>query len=204
VYNECIMNNNGDINTKLGLHFLNECDYNLAINALTKAIESESDNAYIYDLRGIAYSSIQEYDKSIADFNKAIELDAQLSPAYNNRALSYWAIDMLEEALLDINNAIELSQDDDETPEAVYYSNRGLIQYTLGNFKDAILDCNTAILYGCETWENFNCLGEAYASLGEYKEASRYFQCALDFNPNDINVFTNYLSVKNISDNPRL
>ena len=198
MYNECIMNNS--ISTKIGLHFLNECDYNSAINAFTKAIELESENAYIYDLRGIAYASIQEYDKSIADFNRAIEIDGLLSPAYNNRALSYWALDMIEEALADINKAIELIRGNDESQKAVYYSNSGLIQNTKGNFQYAIFDCCMAILYGCETWENFNCFGEAHALLGEYGEASKYFQCALDFNPNDINVFTNYLSVKSISD----
>ena len=193
--------NNSEINNRLGLHFLNEYDYNLAINVLTKAIELEPDNAYLYDLRGIAYGSIQEYDKSIADFNRAIELNAQLSPAYNNRALSYWAIDKLEEALTDINKAIELSQSNDEAPKAVYYSNRGLIQCALCNFNDAVLDCSTAILYGCETWENFNCIGEAFASLGKYEEALKYFHCALVINPNDINVFANYLSVNSISGN---
>ncbi len=172
----------------------------MAINTLTKAIESESDNAYLYDLRGIAYASIQEYDKSIADFNMAIEIDGLLSPAYNNRALSYWAIDMLEEALVDINKAIELSQGNDESQKAVYYSNSGLIQNTKGNFRYAIFDCCMAILFGCETSENFNCLGEAHASLGEFNEASKYFQCALDFSPNDINVFASHLSVKSISD----
>jgi tetratricopeptide (TPR) repeat protein len=195
------MINNSEINTKLGLYFLNECDYKFAINALTKAIEAEADNSYLYDLRGIAYGSIQEYDKSIADFSKAIELNTPLSPAYNNRALSYWAIDKLEEALIDINKAIELSQDNDESPKAVYYSNRGLIQYALCNFNDAVLDCSTAILYGCETWENFNCLGEAFASLGKYEEALKYFYYAFNVNPNNINVFANYLSVNNISDN---
>ncbi|MFA5629020.1 MAG: tetratricopeptide repeat protein [Dehalococcoidales bacterium] len=193
--------NNNEINMMLGRHFLNECNYNLAISALTKAIESESDNACLYDLRGIAYGSIQEYEKSIADFNMAIELNAQLSCAYNNRALSYWSIDMLEKALMDIDKAIELSQDNDGSSKAVYYSNRGLIQYALCNFNDAVLDCSIAILYGCETWENLNCLGEAFASLGKYEEALKYFHYALDINPNGINIFANYLSVKNISGN---
>ena len=203
MYNKCIMNNS-DINMKLGLHFLSECDYNLAINALTKAIETDSENAYFYDLRGIAYGSIQEYDESIADFNRAIELDAQLSPSYNNRALSYWALDMIDEALIDINKAIELSQGNDESQKAVYYSNSGLIQNTKGNFQYAIFDCCMAILLGCETCENFNCLGESFASLGEYVEASNYFNCALAVDPNDINVFANYVLVKNISDNQEL
>lgn len=196
--------NNNDINTKLGLHFLNECDYNLAINTLTKAIETESENAYLYDLRGIAYGSIQEYDKSIADFSRAIELDGQLSPAYNNRALSYWALDMIEEALIDINKAIELSQGNAVSQKAVYYSNSGLIQNTKGNFQYAIFDCCMAIVFGCETCENFNCLGESFASLGEYGKASNYFNCALTVNPNDINVFANYVLAKSISDNPEL
>jgi Tfp pilus assembly protein PilF len=53
---------------KLGRHFLNDGSYELAINALTKAIELDPDNALAYDLRGIAQGYKFEYDAALASF----------------------------------------------------------------------------------------------------------------------------------------
>ena len=96
------MENNKDmrnIRLELGQHFIEEGSYDLAVNALTKAIAIDPHNAQLFDFRGIAFGSNREYDEAIADFNMAIEIDSQLAGAYNNRALSYWALDMIEEAL---------------------------------------------------------------------------------------------------------
>ena len=93
-----------NINLELGKYFIKEHSYDLALNALTKAISQEPNNANLYDFRGIAYGSIQEHEKAIADFSMAISIDNQIASAYNNRSLSYWALDMICEAENDINS----------------------------------------------------------------------------------------------------
>jgi len=182
-----------NISLELGRHFIEECNYDLAVNALTKAIAIEPHNAQIYDFRGIAYGSNREHDEAIADFNMAIEIDSQMAAAYNNRALSYWALDMIEEALNDINQALEL-----DSNVAVFFANRGLIQYTKDNFQEAILDYSVAMLSGFTGIEAYNGRGEAYAALGEYVKALADFDQALALSPNDIIAFANYALVTSL------
>lgn len=175
----------GNIRLKLGQHFIEERSYDLAINALTKAILLEPHNAQIYNFRGIAHGSKREYEEAVDDFDTAIEVDGSLAGAYNNRALSYWALNMIEDALNDINKAIELD------PVAVFFANRGLIQCTNGNFQEAILDYGIAIISGYAGIDAFNGRGEAYAELGDYKKALEDFDQALTLNPNDTVAFAN-------------
>ncbi|MEA3222675.1 MAG: tetratricopeptide repeat protein [Thermodesulfobacteriota bacterium] len=183
-----------NISLELGKHFIEECSYDLAVNALTKAIVIEPHNAQIYDFRGIAYGSNREYHKAIADFNMAIEIDNQLAAAYNNRALSHWALDMIEEALNDINKAIELDSD-----VAVFFVNSGLIQYAKGDFQEAVLDYSLAIIIsGFTGIDAYNGRGEAYAEVGEYQKALADFDRSLALNPNDVVAFANYALVNNL------
>jgi tetratricopeptide (TPR) repeat protein len=176
-----------NINLELGKHFIEEGSYDLAINALTKAIVIEPHNAQLYDFRGIAYGSNREHGEAIVDFNMAIEIDSQMAAAYNNRALSYWALDMIEEAFDDINKAVEL----DSNNVAVFFANRGLIQYAKGAFHEAILDYSVAMLLGYDGIDAHNGRGEAYAGLGEYEKALADFDHALTLNPNEVVVFAN-------------
>ena len=129
-----------NINLELGKYFIKEHSYDLALNALTKAISQEPNNANLYDFRGIAYGSIQEHEKAIADFSMAISIDNQIASAYNNRSLSYWALDMICEAENDINKAIDL-----DSGMAVFHANRGLIMYTKGAYQESVFDYCIAI-----------------------------------------------------------
>jgi tetratricopeptide (TPR) repeat protein len=58
-----------------GSVYLNELDYDQALDDFNKAIELQPDLALAYYYRGIAYTLTGDYDKAQADMNQALELD---------------------------------------------------------------------------------------------------------------------------------
>lgn len=57
-----------------------------SITSLNQAIEKDSDNGRLYNLRGYAYLSLEEEDKAKEDFEKSIALD-DLPTAHRNLVL---------------------------------------------------------------------------------------------------------------------
>ncbi len=180
------MSNQAAIFLKLGRHYIGEKDYDLAINALTRAIELEPDNAHAYGKRGVAHAEKFEYEESVRDFDRAILLDFTYAGAYNNRALSCYRTSMFKEALADYDRAIELS------PEiALFYANRGLARHRLGEYEEAIADYSQAIEMDPADSEALNHRGETHAHLGEYEKALADFDEALEIDPWHIHACAN-------------
>lgn len=178
----------------LGIHFLEEEDWERAITALTSAIELKPDNAFAYDCRGIAYGKAERYDEAIADFSRAISIDPTLAGAYNNRGLSYYKQYRFDEAIADYTIAIHLSSD-----VAIFYANRGLAQSWKGDLPAAIGDYDKAIELDPTLPETHNNRGEAHAELGEYEKAIADFDYELALNPNDVVAHANRISLGKIS-----
>jgi len=170
----------------LGQHFLNEEDWEGAINAFTSYIELKSDDPLVYDRRGIAYGRAERYDEAIADFNRAIDLEPAFAGAYNNRGLSCYKQYRFDEAIADYDIAIQLSPD-----VAVFYANRGLAYSCKGDTHMAIADYNKAIELDPNLPEVHNYRGEAYAELGQFEKALADFDRELALNPNDIVAYAN-------------
>ncbi len=175
-----------DLYLKLGRHYVAQHDYDLAINALTRAIELEPDNAHTYCRRGAARAKKEEYDEALRDFDRAIRLDFSYAGAYNNRALTYYRLGMFKESLADYNRAIELSPD-----VGLFYADRGLLHHHRGEYDEAIADYTRAIDLDPTDTEALNNRGETYAHLGEYDKALADFDEALDIDPGHIQACAN-------------
>ncbi|RLB23007.1 MAG: hypothetical protein DRG73_06020 [Deltaproteobacteria bacterium] len=102
---------------RIGLTEYEKGNYRQAIENYTKGIESNPDDASLYNNRGLAYYSFEQYDKAISDFNKAIELKPDFADAYYNRGLayfrkgSYYNFEPRKKAIDDFTKAIELQPD---------------------------------------------------------------------------------------------
>ncbi len=60
-----------------------------AIREYTQAIESNGDNAALYNNRGVAYLKTNRFEQAEADFRKAISLDSKLAEPHFNLAIIY-------------------------------------------------------------------------------------------------------------------
>jgi tetratricopeptide (TPR) repeat protein len=179
-----------DFLLELGLHFLEDEDWERAITAFTRLIKLEPDSAFIYDRRGIAYGRTERYDEAIADFSQAIAIDDSFAGAHNNRGLSYYKKYWFDEAIADYDRAIELSPD-----IAVFYANRGLAHSCKEDFHVAIADYSKAIELDPNLPETHNNRGEAYEKLGECEKAIADFDRELEINPNDVVAYANRVSL---------
>ena len=101
--------------------------------------QAESNDANIYNARGITHSGNGEYDQAIAAFTKAIELDPDHSIAYYNRGLAYRIKEDYKRAIADYTKAIEI---DPHNADAYYRRSRAWLH--LGEEEKAKSDMKTA------------------------------------------------------------
>jgi tetratricopeptide (TPR) repeat protein len=84
-------------------------DLDKKINACTKAIELNINNAGAYLLRRNSYFKKEYFDKAIQDYNKAIALKPKFEEGYTKRGLAY-----INKAIFDYTKALELNPENKE------------------------------------------------------------------------------------------
>ena len=73
--------------------------------------EPESNDADLYNTRGVAYSESNQHDQAIKAFTKAIELKPDHAEVHYNRGIVYNIKGDYEHAIADYTKAIELKPD---------------------------------------------------------------------------------------------
>jgi tetratricopeptide (TPR) repeat protein len=82
-------------------------NYEDALPLVSKALELDETEAYIWDTRGELYYHIGEYEKSVNDMDKALKIEKNAS-SYYYRGLSYLKLDKKSKACSDFSKAGEL------------------------------------------------------------------------------------------------
>jgi Flp pilus assembly protein TadD len=111
---------------------LNDGKVTEAIEAYSKALEINPDNADIYSDRGVAHLHNMDKIHCFADLNKAMDLQPNYSYRYASRAFAKNNFGDLAGAILDYEKAVELDPDD-----AVAQNNLGLLLEQQGYKKSA-------------------------------------------------------------------
>ncbi len=114
-----------------------------AIEAFTKAIESDPKYARAYYERGAMYGLLGNNRQAIGDLDRAIELDPKNAKAYGLRGGNYEKLGNREQAIMDYSRAIELNP-----RYADAYLARGLLYDKLNNRRQAIRDFESAARLG--------------------------------------------------------
>lgn len=81
-----------------------------ALPFVTKALDLDETEGYIWDTRGEIYFKMGEYEKCIKDMNKAISLDKEADNSFYLRGLSKIKIGQKEEGCKDLSKAGELGK----------------------------------------------------------------------------------------------
>ena len=101
-----------------GYEYLQQGNFDLAIEEYTEAIALDPQFASAYNNRGFAYASQGDFDRAIADYDQAITLDPQLADAYGNRGIAYANKGDFDRSIVDVERALELGLDPSEKQDA--------------------------------------------------------------------------------------
>jgi len=165
---------------------LKDKDNPLQIHKRIRLLDGKGLLAWIYNSRGVVYSSKGEYDRAILVYNKAIENDPGKAAAYFNRGVTYYDNGEYERAILDYTKAIEI---DLRFPEAYY--NRGMIYANKGEYDRAILDYSKAIEVNPKYTDAYINRGSVYEDKGEYDRAIQDYIKVIETDPEDPDAYNN-------------
>ncbi len=118
-----------------GIGFLDEKNYNLAIQNFNTSIELDSNNTEAYNNRGLAFYYKRNDSLAIQDYNKSIELDPNNAKAYCNKGLVFFRKGNSNLAIQNYDKSIELDPNNAEA----YYS-RGYAYGVTSEFGKAYAD----------------------------------------------------------------
>ena len=117
-------------------------EYTKSIEDYDKAIELDSTDAELYNMRGIAKSDFLMYDEALADYEKAIELDSNVAVYYMNRGYALWRLGDPLGALDDINRSYSL-----DSLQLYIYLSRGILFLETKKYSKAIDDLSVFIKF---------------------------------------------------------
>lgn len=159
-----INGNNEFINYNLGVAFLDQGDFEKAVEYSQKAVELAPGFTEAHKNLGLVFVKQGKYDKAVNCFNKAIESSPDDVKAYNNLGLVFFEQNKLDEAIKHFNKVLEISPG-----YAKAYNNLGLVFFKRGKYDEAIIHFNKAIENSPRLVEAYNGLGLVFIKQGKYE-----------------------------------
>lgn len=145
-----------------------------AVELLNRAIKNGGESADLFNMRGVAYFSLQEFDNALLDYDRAIALDKRNYKPFYNRALVKEALQNYQGAIEDYSQAIALAID-----EADLYLNRAAVFATTGDTAAALRDLNKTLeLRPEDAMAHYN-RGNILYRNAEWPAASEDFRAAI-------------------------
>lgn len=127
------------------IRFIDEQNYDAAIDALDQSIELKPAFAEAFYNRGLTYYYKDELDRAIEDFNRSLELGFADALLYRNRGNAYSRQGDVERTLADYADAIRLEPDN-----GAVYLNRGQVYENILQKKLAQDDYQTILRLTCD------------------------------------------------------
>ena len=151
-----------------------------AMTALLAMMETE--DADLYDMRGVAYRNTGNTDAALADFDKALQIAPTSASALAERGWTKYMLKQDEAALKDFTTAITYAE-----PNAWLYVQRGSIYQSLGDSTKAKADFETAL--------QLDSVSSTYAfalvHLGKTEQAVNAMKAIVETNAEDAGEYYN-------------
>jgi len=110
------------------------------IEACTKLIANNPNDAATYERRAIAYANKKDYDRALADAAALIKLDPRIARYYDFTARLYLSKGDANNAVLELTKAIGL-----DPRRAAYYRKRAVARQRLGDYAKALADDESSV-----------------------------------------------------------
>lgn len=124
-----------------GNNYLNQRQYERAIESYTKAIQQYPKMAAAYYNRALAYVMTKRADLALADLEVVLQIDPKNTDALIQRSYIYGDRDQYTQALADLNRALSF-----DTLNATVYFNRAQTYSRQKMMDEAMADYNRAIM----------------------------------------------------------
>jgi tetratricopeptide (TPR) repeat protein len=152
---------------------------------LLRAIELDSEFVDAMDHLGLVYRNLRKYDDAERMYLMSIEINPDNIVPYINLAMVYRFQGRLEDARQIYLRAQKIDENDPEP-----YYGIGALYYMVGQYRISIDFINIAIQKYIEkesilVFDAYFIQGNNYYSIGEYKEALKYYRVVLSYNPNN-------------------
>jgi predicted O-linked N-acetylglucosamine transferase (SPINDLY family) len=147
----------------LSIIYLQEKNYEKAIDLINKAITIKPNHQALYNNLGVIYKEIENYEFAIKNFKKAIKINSNYSEAHNNIAIVYQILKKSNEALNHYRISIRINPDNPET-----YYNLGILFFKKNNYKNAIESFKKSLKLNRNHLGALKNRASAYASSHEY------------------------------------
>ena len=153
-----------------------EGKYKETIDAFHSVLETEPDNADVYNNLGVAYSYVGDFEHAQLYLNKALELDPQLAQAYINLSDSYYKSGDLASAVGTLQRGSYELQDNLAIAHLlarVYIDDQ--------RWEDAIIELERVLDGEPENYDAYYDLGHVYFELGDYEGAISHFETVTEY-----------------------
>jgi tetratricopeptide (TPR) repeat protein len=168
-----------------GYGLLHHRDYDGAIKDFDESIRLSKSNPLSYLCRGNAWAMKKDYDKAIADYNQALKLSPNYAGAYFTRGRAWDEKKDYAKALRDYNEAMRL--------DPKFVPTLGKAAWLLATCPDAkIRNAKRAVELAKKATDLvkgeadlLDTLAAAHASAGNFTEAIRWVERAIEINDND-------------------
>ncbi|MGD1153604.1 MAG: tetratricopeptide repeat protein [Syntrophales bacterium] len=160
-----------------------------AIDAFSKAIELNPQDASLYSYRAMTYKWTDNHEQAINDYTKAIELNPEEADYYKSRGFVFERLGKHNEAINDYTSAIELKPEEVDS-----YKSRGYLFGTLGKHREAITDYDKIIQLGTREARVYCSRAGEYGELGNFKQAIKDIRRAIQIDPRHTSCSPYYLS----------
>lgn len=153
-----------------------EKKYKECIDAFSSVLETEPDNADVYNNLGVAYSCSGDFEHAENFYTKAIELDPQLAQAYINLSDLYFkagdiasAVGTLQRGSYELENNLTIAH----LLARVYIEDQ--------RWEDAIVELERVLDGEPENYDAYYDLGHVMFELGDYESAISNFENVLEY-----------------------
>ena len=123
-----------------GIDFLQDYEYQKAIESFDKALEANPLDKILYFYRGYSYLRLEDYERAVADLEKATILDQTNADAFSSLAAAYLELKEYEDVIRTATKAIILNPKD-----AASYFNRGIAYNFTHKYDKAYRDFNEVV-----------------------------------------------------------
>lgn len=158
------------------MELFKEGKYKECIDAFSSVLETEPDNADVYNNMGVAYSCSGDSEHALNCYTKAIELDPELAQAYINLSDLYFkngdiasTIGTLQRGSYELENNLILA----------HLLARAYIEDQ--RYEDAVVELERVLDGQPENYDAYYDLGHVCFELGDYESAISNFENVLTY-----------------------
>jgi tetratricopeptide (TPR) repeat protein len=143
-------------------------NYGKAINIYSGILATDTKNARVYELRGLAYQEIKDYESAFRDFTRSVNADSGYCLGYLRRADLLSQLEYFSEALKDYNRALRYA--DSVSQRESILVNRAQVKRQMNDYFGAEVDLKEVLAFKPTSIAALVNLGAILQRIGNTKE----------------------------------